>query len=77
MFVTRRFEKENGARTFFNVKMFLLPILIGAGLQFAFYGLSLAWLSAALGLVGLYMMQQNEVAYLDALAGTYNRQTFL
>lgn len=74
MFVTRRFEKENGARTFFNVKLFLFPILIGAGLQFAFYGLSLAWLSASLGLVGLYMMQQNDIAYLDALAGTYNRQ---
>ena len=56
MYETYRYEKENGARTFINIKMFLIPIIIGAGLQFMFYGLSLAWLSAALGLMGLYMM---------------------
>ena len=74
IFTTRRYEKENGAKAFFSVNVFLIPIVIGAGLQFAFYGVSLAWLSAALGLVGLYMMQQNEVAYLDSLVGIYNRQ---
>ena len=72
--LTKRYEKENGAKTFFNINMFLMPILIGAGLQFMFYGLSLAWLSAAVGLTGLYMMQQNEMSYVDALTDTYNRQ---
>lgn len=72
--LTKRYERENGARAFFNINMFLIPILIGAGLQFMFYGLSLAWLSAALGLVGLFMMQQNEMAYIDSLVDTYNRQ---
>lgn len=71
---TRRYERENGAKAFFSIHMFVLPILVGAGLQFAFYGLSLAWLAAAVGLVGLFMMQQNEMAYLDALTDTYNRQ---
>ncbi len=74
MVVTQRYEKENGAKAFFNIKMFLLPILIGAALQFAFYGLSLAWLASAIGLVGLFMMQQNEMAYIDSLTDTYNRQ---
>ena len=69
----RRYERENGAKAFFNIDMFLLPIIVGTGLQFAFYGLSLAWLSSAIGLLGMYMMQQNEMAYLDSLAGTYNR----
>ncbi len=72
--VNRRYEKANGARTFLRVNMFLLPILAGAGLQFMFYGLSLAWLSSAVGLTGLFMMQQNEVAYVDSLADIYNRQ---
>ena len=72
--ITRRYNKENGARAFFNVNMFLLPILVGGGLQFAFYGLSLAWLASAIGIVGLYMMQQNEAAYIDSLVDTYNRQ---
>lgn len=65
MFLTHRYEKENGARIFFSIEMFLYPILLGAGLQFMFYGLSLAWLSSAVGLTGLYMMQQNEVAYME------------
>ncbi len=72
--LTRRYEKQNGAKTFFNIHMFLLPILVGAGLQFMVYGLSIAWLSAAVGLAGLFMMQQNEMAYVDYLTDTYNRQ---
>lgn len=74
LIVTRKYERQNGARAFFNINMFLIPILIGAGLQFMFYGLSIAWLAAALGLVGLFMMQQNELAYVDSLVDTYNRQ---
>lgn len=74
MLLTRRFEKINGTRTFFNITVFVFPILVGAGLQFMFYGLSVAWLSAAVGLTGLFMMQQNELAYIDALVDTYNRQ---
>ena len=73
-FLTRRYERENGAKTFFNISLFLVPVLLGAALQFLFYGLSLAWIAAAVGLVGLFMMQQNEQAYLDSLTGTYNRQ---
>lgn len=71
---TKRYERENGAKAFFSINMFLLPILLGAALQFLFYGLSLAWLSSAVGLVGLFMMQQNELAYIDSLTDTYNRQ---
>lgn len=74
MYVTHKYKKESGAKPFLNIMFFLMPILIGAGLQFAFYGLSLAWLSAAIGLTGLYMMQQNELAFIDALVDTYNRQ---
>ncbi|MBR2547698.1 MAG: diguanylate cyclase [Eubacterium sp.] len=74
MWVTHKYQKETGAKPFLNIMVFLVPILVGAGLQFAFYGLSLAWLSAAIGLTGLFMMQQNEMAYVDALADTYNRQ---
>ena len=75
-FLTRRYEKEKGAKAFFNINLFLFPVLLGAGLQFLFYGLSLAWISAAVGLTGLFMMQQNEMAYIDALTDTYNRQYF-
>ena len=74
MIVTRRFEKENGARAFFNIFIFLTPILAGTVLQLLFYGISLAWVASALALVVLFMMQQNEMAFVDALSDTYNRQ---
>lgn len=70
----KRFEKENGARAFFKFGMFVIPVVVGVGLQFLVYGLSLAWLASAIGLVGLFMMQQNEMAYIDSLVSTYNRQ---
>ena len=70
----KRYEKENGARTFFNFNMYVIPVVVGAGLQFLFYRLSLAWLASAIGMVGVYMMQQNEMAYIDPLVDTYNRQ---
>ena len=70
----RRFERENGARAFLNFSIFLIPVLVGSGLQFAFYGLSVAWLSSSVGLVGLFMMEQNEMAYIDSLVNTFNRQ---
>ena len=72
--VTRHYNRRNGAKAFLSINLFLIPILIGAALQFMFYGLSLAWLSAAIGLIGLFMMQQNEIAFIDPLVDTYNRQ---
>ena len=73
-FVLQNYKKQNGARAFINFWMFLVPVITGTGLQFLIYGLSLAWLSSSVGLVGLFMMQQNELAYIDPLVKTYNRQ---
>lgn len=72
--VARRFERDNGASAFFHVELFLFPIMLGVILQFMFYGLSLAWMASALGLTGLFMMQQNEMAYIDSLTDVYNRR---
>lgn len=72
--LTKRYERENGAHAFFSINVFLIPVLAGVALQFMIYGLSLAWLASAIGLVGLFMMQQNELAYIDSLVDTYNRQ---
>jgi diguanylate cyclase (GGDEF)-like protein len=71
---TNRYEKENGVKAFLKVEMFLIPVIIGAAVQFSFYGLSLGWLASAVGLVCLYMMQQNETAYIDPVTDIYNRQ---
>ena len=76
LLLTRRYEKENGAKAFLNIGVFLMPIFVGTALQFMFYGTSLAWLASAIGLTGLFMMQQNELAYVDSLVDVYNRQYF-
>lgn len=73
-FLLQNYKKKNGARAFINFWMFLVPVIIGTGMQFLIYGLSLAWLSSSVGLVGLFMMQQNELAYIDPLVRIYNRQ---
>ena len=74
IYVKRRYEKERGAHRFFVIEAFLLPIVLGTLLQIFFYGLSLAWPCCAIGLTFLYMMQQNELAYIDSLVGLFNRQ---
>ena len=55
--------------------MFLMvgPIFLGCFLQVIFYGISLIWVSMAVGLTSIYMSLQNEFSYLDKLTGLYNR----
>ena len=66
--------KKNARRLrFFPIMMFLLPIIAGTTAQMLFYGVSLAWCSVAIGLVGIHMSLQNELTYIDPLTKLYNR----
>ena len=38
-----------------------------------YYGVSLAWLGTAIGIVALYMSLLNQRSYIDSLTGLYNR----
>ncbi|MCR5267813.1 MAG: GGDEF domain-containing protein [Lachnospiraceae bacterium] len=62
-----------GKVAFFPLFMYLIPIVTGSVLQMLFYGVSLAWLGTAIGVVALYMSIQNQRSYLDVLTGLYNR----
>ncbi|MCR5641564.1 MAG: GGDEF domain-containing protein [Lachnospiraceae bacterium] len=62
-----------GEVVFFPIYMYLIPIMIGSVLQMLFYGVSLAWLGTAVGLVALHMSVQQQNTYMDALTGLYNR----
>ena len=70
-----RFKYKNaaGSPRFFPIWMFILPIIAGTTAQMIFYGISLAWCSVAIGLVGIHMSLQNELAYIDPLTKLYNR----
>ncbi len=68
-----RYKNATGRPKFFPIWMFILPIIIGTTAQMIFYGISLAWCSVAIGLVGIHMSLQNELAYIDPLTKLYNR----
>ena len=68
-----RYQRKHGRVRFFPIAMFLVPIFIGAGLQAAVYGVSLAWPSVCIGLVSIHMSLQNELSYIDPLTNLHNR----
>ena len=66
-------HKTHGQIAFFPIYMYLTPIIVSSVLQMLFYGISLAWLGTALGIVALYISLQQQNTYLDTLTGVYNR----
>lgn len=71
--VRYRYYKGSAKTRFFPIWMFLMPIIIGTTAQMIFYGISLAWCSVAMGLVGTHMSLQNELSYIDPLTKLCNR----
>ncbi|MBR7039023.1 MAG: GGDEF domain-containing protein [Oscillospiraceae bacterium] len=71
--IRHRHYLRRGKVDFFPIWMFLIPVAIGVTAQFLVYGLSFGWCSVAIGLVGVYMSLQNELAYVDPLTKLYNR----
>lgn len=68
------FNRRNTRKyVFMPVMIFLIPVFLGSVCQFLFYGLSMVWVSVAVGMVSLYINIQNEDAYVDAMTGLYNR----
>ena len=68
-----RYQKQVDKYLFMPVMVFLIPIYVGSLIQLLYYGISLIWVSVALGLTFLYLNLQNEEAYLDSLTQLYNR----
>ena len=71
--VLRIYRRRFGRAAFFPIYMYLIPIVTGSALQMLFYGVSLAWLGTAIGIVALYMSMLSRSSYLDSLTGLYNR----
>ena len=58
---------------FFPLYLMVTPVVLGCALQMVFYGVSLIWVSLAVGLTSIYMSLQNEFSYIDILTNLYNR----
>ena len=71
--VRYKYYKNSAKAKFFPIWLFVAPLVIGTTSQLVFYGTSLAWISAAVGLLGIHMGLQNELAYIDPLTKLYNR----
>lgn len=73
IWIYRSYENRYGKIRFFPLFLMLGPIILGCAIQVIFYGISLMWVSTAVGLTAIYMSVQNEFSYLDKLTGLYNR----
>ncbi len=69
----KRYENRYGKVRFFPIGLMMGPVIAGCIIQLVFYGISLIWVSLAVGLTAIYMSLQNEFSYLDTLTGLYNR----
>ena len=73
IYILRKYEERYGKVRFFPLYLMIGPVVLGVALQTLFYGISLMWVSVAVGLTAIYMSLQNEFSYLDKLTGLYNR----
>ncbi len=71
--VVKQYETRYDKVNFFPIALMMGPIALGSFLQVVFYGVSLIWVSCAVGLTSIYMALQNEFSYQDTLTGLYNR----
>ena len=68
------YRKKVHKYLFLPAILFMIPVVIGSALQFAFYGYSLVWLGVSIGMIWLFINVQNEASYVDMLSGLFNRQ---
>lgn len=54
--------------------VFLIPILIGAALDYLFYGLAFKQMGIAIALTSVYINVQKEISCIDLLSGLHTRQ---
>ena len=73
IFIYKGYVRRYGKVRFFPLYLMISPIVLGCAIQVIFYGVSLMWISTAVGLTAIYMSIQNEFSYLDKLTGLYNR----
>lgn len=64
---------KGGVFKFFPLMQLLVPICTGLAVQTVFYGISLIWPCAAVGLTLMVMSMQRENTMVDKLTGMYNR----
>ncbi len=73
IYILKKYEERYGKVRFFPLYLMIGPIILGCALQAIFYGISMIWVSLAIGMTAMYMATQNEFSYMDRLTKLYNR----
>jgi diguanylate cyclase (GGDEF)-like protein len=73
IYILEKYQEKYGKVRFFPIFLMMGPVVMGCILQVFFYGISLIWVSLAVGMTSIYMSLQNEFSYQDKLTGLYNR----
>ena len=71
-----RNRKKGNKHLLLPTMLFIIPVLLGVIVQVLKYGISLTFLGFAIGLTGVYLITQNESAFMDQLCGIYNRRYY-
>lgn len=71
MYINARIKR--GEAQFFPIWMFLTPVIAACIFQAIYYGISLAWVGCAVGLIGIHINIQSKFSLVDPLTNLYNR----
>jgi diguanylate cyclase (GGDEF)-like protein len=70
----QRNRRSENKRIDLHLAFFSLVIIIAAGIQSLFFGISIIWVCSMLACTGLYINIQNDELSTDHLTGLYNRR---
>lgn len=71
-----RFSRNAGVVKFFPIHIFVIPVVLGVAVRFSLNGISIVWPMVIIGIVGVFMSLQNDLAYIDSLTKLNNRAYF-
>lgn len=64
---------QGGLLSFLPMWLFMLPVVLGFGIDLAFTSISSRWVGFALGVTSVVMAMQNETIYKDKVTGAFNK----
>lgn len=76
MVMVHSFSRNAGVVQFFPIHIFVIPVILGIVVQFSLDGVTIVWPMVIIGLVGVFMSMQNDLAYIDSLTKLNNRAYF-
>lgn len=70
----RVIDDKAARKTYFSVIYIMIPVVIGAAIQFFLYGISTNWLGATISIFIMFIDFQNTAIMTDPLTGINNRR---